>query len=81
MTFISCNNLLQETTAQIPEAPCDPKDDDTSKHHNQDKDQDNDLPDLVNSVEATASMEKQHVEEQPIEKDLPSTTADIGKEL
>ena len=81
MTFLSCNILLQETTTQIPEAHCDPQDDDNSKHHTQDKNQDKDLPDLVNSVEATASTENQHVVEQPVEKAVPSTTEDIGKEL
>lgn len=86
MTFISCYTLQQETTKQIPEAPCDQLGD-ISKHHTQERYQDNDLPVDVISAEATAStleihnQEEHQVEEQPEGKDLPRTSEDIGKEF
>jgi len=65
-------------TTQVPEEPCD----ELSKHHTQDKDQENDLPDHVNSDEACTVTEKQQVGEQQVgENGLPSSAEDIGKEL
>ena len=69
-------NLIQETTGQIGEAP---QDDGTDKKQKQERGQESDNPQPEKPEEPNSSREIQQVEEQQVEKALPRPFEDIGK--